>query len=178
MQALHDEVMHVRANMGTKKLLGNVKAFQDIRTKALKLGWWVCSCMVCENPVKDLTEFGDLRFGKCKECVNIHHRNRREGTTSTTQTARQQQTMDSNEKVSSNKTKECNGTKEDEVMQNFLVPVLSKFFEFIVMPELCHADAVIKCPNGKYIPIQLKTASAFHDDGSPRPDNKAQDDVG
>ena len=178
MQALHDEVLKVRASMGTKKNLGNAKAFQDIRTKALKLGWWVCSCMVCEDPVKDLTEFGDLRFGKCKDCANINQRHRRNGTTSATQTARQQQTMGSNERVGSNETKECNGTKEDEVMQNFLVPVLSQNFEVEVMPEFRRADAVIKCPNGKYIPIQLKTASAFREDGSPRPDNSTQKDGG
>ena len=42
------------------------------------------------------------------------------------------------------------------------------------MPEFRCADAVIKCPNGKYIQIQLKTDGAFHKDGTPKPDNRKE----
>jgi len=174
---LQAEIMDLRANMGTKRVLGQMPEFKEIRMKALELGFWVCSCMVCEDPLKDLTDFvttGGVLTGKCKDCRNKDWRDWYHGTTSETQEAREQRTMDSNEHVGSIETSEPHYKTEDEVMKNFLVPVLSQVFEFIVMPEFRRADAVVKCPNGKYIQIQLKTDGAFHKDGTPKPDNSTR----
>jgi len=174
---LQAEVMKVRENMGTYVDLGPLPEFKEIRMKALQSGFWVCSSLVCPNPVKDITGFKPRDSGldgTCRECSNKMQRARKSGTTSEAEDAKEQRKEDVSAKVDSTKTKESNGKTEDEVMKNFLVPVLSQVFEFIVMPEFRHADAVIKCPNGKYIQIQLKTDGAFRKDGSPKPDNSTQ----
>jgi len=180
--ALHAEVMDARANMGTYLGLGKVPKFKKIQQKALKLGLWVCSCMVCPNPVKDMTDFrqGGSGFeGSCKDCRNKMQRAWGDGTASEAREANEQHKEDISAKIDSTETKDPSGKTEDEVMKNFLVPLLSQFFEFIVMPEFRSSDAIAKCPNGKYIRIQLKTDGAFHKDGSPKPDNrKCKGDVG
>ena len=61
--ALKAEVLEVRANMDTHLNLGRVPKFKDIRMKALQFCLWVCSCMVCPNPVKDMTDFTETISG-------------------------------------------------------------------------------------------------------------------
>ena len=41
---------------------------------AFELGLWVCSCMVCRDPVKDITKFKPSLKGYCKECQNKNER--------------------------------------------------------------------------------------------------------
>ena len=76
--ALHDAVMRVHASMETRVNLGRMREFKNIRIEALKLGLWVCSNMVCVNPVKDVAEFGfrgsQVLPQECKECANKYER--------------------------------------------------------------------------------------------------------
>jgi len=175
--ALHDEVMHVRANMDTSLQLGIIPEFKNIRIEALKFGMWICSNMVCLNPVKDLAEFvlsGSQLPSQCKECRNQKQNDQRNGRTSESKRAKKKRKAEVSAKVNAREVKRPTHETEDEVMKNFLVPVLSQEFEVEVMPEARRSDMVAKCPNGKYIQIQLKTDGAYHKDGTPKPDNSTR----
>ena len=48
---LHAQVVQMRSNMGTLLDLGRMPEFKKIRLNAFELGLWVCSCMVCRDPL-------------------------------------------------------------------------------------------------------------------------------
>jgi len=177
-EALHDEVMRVCTSMETRVDLGRVAAFHKLRMEALKLGMWICSNLPCANPVKDIEEFHKGLPSKCKACVNQYERDRKSGRTTESNMAKKKKKAEVRAVINAKQVQRPSFETEDEVMRNFLVPVLSQHFEIEVMPEHRGSDMVAKCPNGKYIQIQLKTDGAFHKDGTPKPDNSTQNNDG